>query len=131
MEENKIVIDISKILNSDVGESMIEKIDYMPESDIDVNVIQPIIGDVKITNIGESVIMEPNINTYIKQTCSKCAKDIKFPILLKYKQIYKINPDIDEFKIINNSIDIWSSIRQEIIINIPMKPLCEKSCKGS
>lgn len=127
----EISIDASKLLSNDVGEKEIYKINSNINSADESKLSNEISGRVSLTNLGESILAEFTIETEINQVCSRCSKDFSLPITLDYKQVYKSNPSDDEFPISGeNKIDLWPSIRQEIILNIPMKPLCRDNCEG-
>jgi len=130
MNEPKIEIDVRKIYRSEIGVSQIEKINKRILNLYEITLKKPIIGTIKLTNLGENLLADINLKTVIQLECSKCLKNLQCTINLNYQQNYKNNPSIDEFAISSsNKIDVWPSIRQEIIVNTPMQPLCNKNCK--
>ena len=131
MNTDEIILDIDDILSKDVGEKENKKID----SDInlldEIQLSDGVHGKVSLTNLGESILANFSVNVGVKQVCGRCAKDFIYNVKLSYDQIYKFDPGEDEFPILaDRKIDVWPSIRQEIIINIPIKTLCNNSCKN-
>jgi len=77
-------------------------------------------------------------------TCSRCLEEIKqhekrnFHIEFKNKSDYAINgkstretdENKNEYIVENNCINLGPFLRDQIILSIPMKPLCSEECKG-
>jgi uncharacterized protein len=131
MDKDEIIINVDDILSKGIGSTENKKVDSNISKFEEIQLSNGIHGDVFLTNLGEEILANIKVNTEIKQICSRCAKDYDQNINLRYNQIYKFNPDEDSFLITaDKKIDLWPSIRQEIIINTPMKPLCKPDCKG-
>lgn len=60
---------------------------------------------------------------YMEFECVRCLKKFYTDIRNRFNLEYSVSKQ-QEF------VDITSQIREEIILNYPVKPLCEKSCKG-
>lgn len=129
--DNNLIIDVKKILASEIGTSKTDTFDEDIKTLDEYQLTKNISGIIKLTNLDDKLIAEIVVSTEILQKCDKCAEDFNQKVNLDYKQIFSINPSEDEFKIINNStIDIWPSIRQEIIVSLPIRIICDKNCKG-
>jgi DUF177 domain-containing protein len=55
--------------------------------------------------------------------CSRCQKDANKNFEYNFKRIYDLNK-------ISGFLDIDEDVREEILLNFPMKVLCDKNCKG-
>lgn len=110
----------------------------------DINIEKSIIIDdflkisVVLTKEKESVIIvQGNISGTIRMACSRCLEEFKNPInnnfvaMFKEKQLMKKDDaETDVFPYENNIIDLFDLIRQTVIMEIPMKPLCKNDCAG-
>ncbi|MGB9682274.1 MAG: YceD family protein [bacterium] len=85
------------------------------------------------------VILFCNVKTVVILECSRCLQLYPQPLEFSYREVYSEEPfrivgELTEedfkFTIENNTIDISSSVRENIIINLPIKPLCRPDCKG-
>lgn len=131
MSEPKILLDIKKLISSEIGTSKKEKISRKIESVDETKISQLLIGEIKLTNLGENILAEINLKTALKLECSRCAKDYNQNISLNYKQTFRHQAKEDDFPINpNETIDLWPSIRQELIMAMPIKPLCKENCQG-
>jgi len=74
----------------------------------------------KITN---AVTVELNLNTQINFICSRCLNE--FAVSLKKN--LKLNYQVDKGQ---HEIDLNTDIRQDIILEYPIKPLCKPDCRG-
>ena len=77
-------------------------------------------------------------------TCSRCLKDIKqhekrnFHLEFKKKADYDIDGKLtretdtteSEYIVENNCINLGPFLRDEIILSVPIKPLCSEKCMG-
>lgn len=110
----------------------------------DINIEKTIIIDdflkisLVLTKEKESVIIvQGNISGNIRTACSRCLEEIKNPInsnfvaMFKEKKLMKnADAETDVFSYENNIIDLFDLVRQMVIMEIPMKPLCKKDCAG-
>ena len=77
-------------------------------------------------------------------TCSRCLKDIKqhekrnFHLEFKKRSDYDIDGKLtretdtteSEYIVENNCINLGPFLRDEIILSVPIKPLCSEKCMG-
>jgi|YelNatPaOPRAMG01_1025707.scaffolds.fasta_scaffold01011_15 uncharacterized protein len=85
------------------------------------------------------ILLSCNVKTVVLLECSRCLQLYPQPLEFSYKEFYSEEPfrivgELTEedfkFTIENNTIDVSSSVRENIIINLPIKPLCKPDCKG-
>lgn len=105
---------------------------------IDEETLLQVHSRVTLTNTGKYILVEGILKTDLCLTCSRCLKDFTFPLNVPISEQFSDNlscimskedmEDINEFS--NNVIDLYDGIRQNIILNIPIKPLCKNDCLG-
>jgi uncharacterized protein len=64
-----------------------------------------------------------SLSLSVKLNCSRCLKEIDANILI---EDFIVNEEVGNKKI----IDLTDRIREDIIFALPLKPLCDKNCKG-
>lgn len=76
----------------------------------------------KVTKAGGEVFIDIALEAPVEHVCGRCLA--KFPDVLKkeFKTTYAATP--------GDIIDLDEDIRQEIILDYPMKSLCKADCKG-
>lgn len=74
----------------------------------------------KITN---AVTVNLSLNGSILLNCSRCLREFNVAL----KKILRLNYQVDKSEPI---IDLDQDIKEEIILDYPIKPLCNPDCKG-
>jgi uncharacterized protein len=94
--------------------------------DLDTDMIfvkDPVSVEAQITLITNTVTAEVSIRTSIHALCSRCLCDFAREMKKKFRLTYIVNKPDQE-------IDMTPDIREEIILDYPIKPLCQEGCKG-
>ncbi len=95
--------------------------------------------ELTITNLGnKTVLIEGSSNISLKLFCSRCLKEIIYPMHLEISKEVDFNlteeertDSLDETNyIIGYNLDVDILIYDEILIDFPMKLLCSEDCKG-
>lgn len=69
-----------------------------------------------------------SVELSLDMMCSRCLDDFIYPMSLQINE--KIDLDDDGNEIQGDMIDLTELIRETILINIPIKPVCSPDCKG-
>ena len=100
-------------------------------------------GTLALTHAGRGILVQGSLSTRMELVCSRCLKP--FPYSLNFSLEEEFLPTIDVssglplslpqeaegFTIDDNHIlDLGEVIRQYILLNLPMKPLCQPDCAG-
>lgn len=96
------------------------------ELDLDTALIKfrsPLKLVARITRITNALTVDLNINAVIFADCSRCLSEFKWVFDKDARLSYFLDSS-DVF------IDLTPSIREEIILDYPIKPLCGLNCKG-
>jgi uncharacterized protein len=100
-------------------------------------------ADLMIEKSGETILIRGRIETQLILQCSRCLEDFRFP-LNSYCEVTLSSfegeslPQETELKgddlrssyYYEGEIDLSGIIREQILLDIPYKPLCHSSCKG-
>jgi uncharacterized protein len=91
------------------------------------------------TSLGNGVYVEANVRGSVELQCSRCLSTFERPIDLSCEGKFtgdvldKEPEDEDEvevFPLEGTYCDLDEMIRHEIVLSLPMKPLCREDCKG-
>lgn len=110
------------------------------------NLLPDLEVDLKLSNVGERIILEGRILGGIKLTCDRCLEDFQWKFDLNVREEFMekkktgilpgdnealdVEEELNVFLYENDVVDLKEAIRQNIIANIPIKPLCGPDCKG-
>jgi|Deesub1362A_J573_1020465.scaffolds.fasta_scaffold00275_38 uncharacterized protein len=131
-----------KILVSEIPEEGLDLEDEETiESDTGVFLKAKLI--LRVERISSEVFLKGNISTELELVCSRCLKefisDISIPLDLTYRPIeemtveekYELSHDeLDTGFYKNDELDLYEISKEQVLLSIPMKPLCSTSCKG-
>ena len=76
----------------------------------------------KATKQPGSVFIDVRVKANLRMNCSLCLEEFKLPLDKKINIVYKLEGQ--------KVLDISPDIREEIILDYPLKPLCSANCKG-
>ncbi|MDI6713446.1 MAG: DUF177 domain-containing protein [Thermodesulfovibrio sp.] len=108
-----------------------------------VKIIQPFKAILRVDKRGVEVFIKGVVSGEVELQCGRCLKEYILPIktLLEvtYHPVQHLNKeelielkrdemDVDFYR--EGLIDTEDIIRDQILLNIPMKPLCSEDCKG-
>jgi uncharacterized protein len=142
-------IDVSDLLNSLGAILRVEEEEKISLNDDDIALIAPVRAKLKLVNTGASVLVSGSLKATVRLDCSRCLKKFDMPVDLNVEEEYvkssenslydSENEECEEVELKdkdmvfeiddNNIIDLDEAIRQNILVSLPIKPLCSKTCK--
>jgi uncharacterized protein len=144
MEEHKkkpldASINVAQLLKEAVGSSRSYDISGLISEEVDGFVE----GKAKIIRIKRGVLVQCEFAAEVKLVCSRCLDTFLCPISFTAEEeflpicdmagdvVLSLLEQSEEFIIDNkNIVDLGELIRQYILLNLPMKPLCRLDCPG-
>lgn len=141
---NIIYQDLSSLLGKEIGESLkiSKEIKIKDLNDNRVKIKSPIFLEINfvLSNQGE-VQADFKVETDLGLCCDRCLKEFNKKISLSFRQIYRTkkirqqeNQEDSEEEIMpilpDQKVEIFEPIRQEILLTLPYKILCNEKCKG-
>lgn len=132
-----------KILISDIPEEGLKiDINEMPDTEA-VRLLSFVKGELSITKVGPELVISGDINAMAELECSRCLKhyksgiDVSVNVMyhpldeLKDESKHEIREDeLDMGFYSGNEFDVSELLKEQLVLNIPMKPLCDEACKG-
>ena len=112
---------------------------------------QPIDVDLKIESVSEGVLASAHIESIAVGECGRCLDPLEFEISEDFQELYEYEKDhrqksksksksktddeeegdeIEVRQMDGDEIDLDGPIRDAIILNLPLNPLCSADCKG-
>jgi uncharacterized protein len=138
-EPLKALINVSQLLKEPVGSSESHDIGGTIGEEVEGFVE----GEAKLIHITGGVLVQCKLIAEVKLVCSRCLDTFLCPISFtaeeEFLPISDVSGDLalsspeqsEGFTIDNkNILDLDELIRQYILLNLPMKPLCRPDCPG-
>jgi uncharacterized protein len=103
----------------------------------------PVRAKLKIQKVGTEVVVNGNITADIQLQCSRCLNDFKWDLSFPFEVVFHPVEQLEgeEHREIKaeelnmgfyskDELDLTDLIKEQIMLNLPMKPLCSNLCKG-
>jgi uncharacterized protein len=100
-------------------------------------------GHLFLQRTSQGIEVTGSIRTAIAIPCARCLKECTVPIKSEFKEYFILQryaPDEQDKELVHDDLDISflpeegielrDIVEEQIWLNIPMKPLCQDSCKG-
>jgi len=97
----------------------------------------------RVLKAGEEMVLDGVLRGAFKLTCSRCLKQfvqpLEFPVSATYVQTTEFPPgaradaafdDDARIAFLGDDIDLIAGVREDLMLNIPLKPLCSEDCRG-
>ncbi len=98
----------------------------------------------KILRFKKKVFIEGSININVTLNCSRCCGDFVQPMdNITFREEYnpvqemshdsdqELKPDdLDLSYYYNDELDLQELIKEQVMLSVPMKPVCSENCKG-
>ena len=140
-------LDLSEIA-SHLGKRIRYEINEPPVKELDggIKCIAPVKGEVVFSNSGRHVIIRGGYTTSVEVDCARCLQPYKIDMDIPIEEEFQIAGHVPDLTVteeeeelpeeerdplfVDNLFDLTELIRQNILVTIPIKPLCSDECKG-
>ncbi len=133
-------VKIGQVWNDGRGATFKDELKASPSLGSDIDLAEPITAEFTVIRLkdGLSVLLE-NLYTSTDQVCSRCLKEFNYPIDVKTSErLFYAEPpsrDYDAMEVFlidkqDMAIDLTEMLRQEMLLQFPMIPVCSERCKG-
>jgi DUF177 domain-containing protein len=130
-----------RILISEIPEEGLDlQLKETIESDI---ILSPVLGRLKIIKVGAEVIVRGELRCHVRLQCGRCLKDfsseVSVPVDVVYRPVQELTEkdhrqikgeELDADFYAGEEIDLLDLLKEQIVLSLPMKPLCDSLCKG-
>ncbi|UCH00040.1 MAG: DUF177 domain-containing protein [Deltaproteobacteria bacterium] len=113
-----------------------------PDEDRIVGLEGPLSAWIKIYPAGKKIVVEGFLSTRLLLRCDRCLEPYSWDLSTDFRIYLSISPfkgelevelsedDLDLDFIDGNLLDPDQIIKEQIILNVPVKTLCTRECKG-
>ncbi|MEW6601482.1 MAG: DUF177 domain-containing protein [Nitrospirota bacterium] len=98
---------------------------------------------IRLFRFGKKVLAEGTVCISVSLNCSRCLKQVSYPVEATFREEYNPSepPDKEEKQQLtekeldlgyyrDDELDISEIIREQVLLAVPMKPLCVADCMG-
>lgn len=88
----------------------------------DIKFKSPIWVTANVRKEDKEVLIEVSLEALMNEDCARCLKEFEMPLNKHLYLSYEASSQ--------DVIDLSDNIREEIMLDYPMKPVCKEDCKG-
>jgi len=135
----RILINVAQLLKEPAGTSQSHDISGIIGEEVEGFVE----GKAKVIRISRGVLVQCKLNAEVRLICSRCLDTFFCPVSFTAEEEFLPIADVaddlaisspeqsEDFTIDDkNILDLGELIRQYVLLNLPMKPLCRPECLG-
>ncbi len=124
---------ISKVNMASLNVEFLEKIDDLSSLAGDFEFDEPISFIGTVINTGSAIELNGSIKAQYRAKCYRCLKEVVSEIFIDISERFiqsSESTDVEDYTYEGSCIDIEKVLKDNIILNLPMKQLCTVDCKG-
>jgi uncharacterized protein len=139
-----IGVNVAQLLHAPVGTTRSYPLDEQePKLAEELGLTSPIVGTLKLTRTNHGILAEVAYTVDVEQECGRCLEPARSTVESELSEEFlpstnivtglpeKIVADPDEPRVnANHELDLTESIRQDIVVQQPLQPLCRPDCPG-
>ena len=137
--------NVSQLLKSAAGSSKEYDInDDIAGIDKDIEVVQPLVGRVKLLRTGDGILVTGRLRTQVCVACRRCLAPTNASVEFELEEEFHPSIDILTGAAIplqdgeeeatrtdwHHILDLTEVVRQNLVLAVPMSALCSPSCRG-
>lgn len=86
---------------------------------------EPIHLALQVTNSGDEYLVMGHLRTRSRVICDRCLELFEYPLEVPFEELFPKEEMENE-----NELDITDSLYEHLILELPLKMICEEHCKG-
>ncbi|MGD9713305.1 MAG: DUF177 domain-containing protein [Thermomicrobiales bacterium] len=142
--QNDTVINVAALLREPIGATRTLELHLVNfPLDDDGLAARNLDGLVRLTRLSDEILTSITGETLVELECQRCLEQYDQPVTVKFSEEFRIAYDVrtglgmageteeDQFEIsAAHELDFAEALRQEILIELPMRPSCGERCPG-
>ncbi|HEX6510914.1 MAG TPA: DUF177 domain-containing protein [Chloroflexota bacterium] len=138
-------LNVAQLLKSPVGTTREYDLEETLREVEDQPLTRPVKVHLHLTRINDGLLARGDVETALAVACSRCTEPAEQPLRFHFDEQFRpsidiatgqpVNDEEDDLEPVytidsNHLMDVDEVIRQGIVLEAPMHPLCQPSCRG-
>jgi uncharacterized protein len=127
---NVLKYNVSLLLKPEVGATLGLDVDEVRQTlgDLKVDYVR---GQLRLTRTNRGVLAKGQFSTRLKAECVRCLEPFLLVLNVPMEEMFSFSAAADPIYFIDEGwLDLRQPLREQILLNLPMHPLCRPDCKG-
>lgn len=139
-----IGVNVAQLLHAPVGTTRSYPLDERePALARELSLLTPIVGTLKLTRTSHGILADVHYTVDVEQECGRCLDPARSTITSELSEEFlpsvnivtglpeHIETDPEASRVnANHELDLTDIIRQDIVVQQPLQPLCRPDCPG-
>jgi uncharacterized protein len=85
----------------------------------------------RMESLTDGIVVDGRLRAPWADTCRRCLAPARGEVVCEVGELYQlVITDPDAFEIVGDQIDVGSMVRENILLDAPVAPLCRPDCAG-
>ena len=129
-----LILNVGFIVHQTVGYSRdfpfeVQSLRLPPDLDL-----YDLSGEARVTRTAQGLLVQVKMSAAVNAECVRCLTDFRQTLEVDYTDLYAFTRDqMSESGLLmpeNGKIDLAPALRDEMLLAVPISPLCKPDCKG-
>jgi uncharacterized protein len=138
-----LLIRLSEIEDTQILKGEMDITRFKQMDDTDLNLLNPVSYELTVAKFDDTVTIDGPVHVSASLECGRCLEqfDIDMSLMMSIKLVPGTKlPDSPEFELRGEDLDVCyyegdeidldPFIYEEVMLNMPLRPLCSEACKG-
>jgi DUF177 domain-containing protein len=129
-----LILNVGFIVHQTVGYSRdfpfeVQSLHLPPDLDL-----YDLSGEARVTRTAQGLLVQVKMSAAVNAECVRCLTDFRQTLEVDYTDLFAFTRDqMSESGLLmpeNGKIDLAPALRDEMLLAVPISPLCKPDCKG-
>ncbi len=127
--------NLARLLEEPIGSKMSFDIDEAQQKLAEDLYVDFVRGTIEFTRISRGIFGEGWLRSQVQLECARCLETFAQPLELHLEAQFGLPPTKPRGETIfpigpNGILDLTAALREQILLDLPMRPLCKPDCLG-
>lgn len=132
--ENPFRLNVGFLIHQPVGSSR-DFVFEIPKANLEPDlVLEDLAGSVRVTRATQGLLVHVKLHAQLQTECVRCLNEFRQPLSIDFTELYAFSrKSVTDSELIlpeDAHINLRPLIREYMLLEIPIKPLCSPDCKG-
>lgn len=139
-------LNVAQLLKSPVGSTREYDLEEMLSRIEDQPLTRPVRVHLHLTRLNDGVLARGDVDTVLETVCSRCVEPAEQPVRFHFEEEFRPSVDVNTGQALEDEdeddaepvfaidaqhmMDVDEVVRQGIVLETPMHPLCQPACRG-
>jgi uncharacterized protein len=111
------------------GELSVSELDITLRDDV-IQLTQPLEYKLEVQKLEDGLLIQGSLRLPLKCQCVRCLKSFELPLEIDSWTSHLPLQGEEAVPVVNDCVDLTPAIREDILLEFPQHPLCERDCQG-